>query len=540
MTTPEPTPQQKHFGLRWVAMLLVLPLLLWAVGCDSDSNGDDPDPRPPDTEVAAYDTITFNGNQAIVVREQTDGSGDPEGIGYIAGGAFQSEVTWTSDFEYLLESRVFVNEGQTLNIEPGTVIRGLAQTITAEEGGEAGTGSNRGPSLTDEQASALLVARGGTINASGESNNPIIFTAENDDLSTTDDLVDASGLWGGVLILGAAPINAQGGEANVEGIPSEDEPRGIYGGNSADDNSGTFEYVSIRYGGIAIGAGNEINGLTMAGVGNGTTIQFVEVYSNSDDGFEWFGGTVGTNNLVSALNQDDSFDIDQGWTAVNQFWFAVQDDASPGFGGEHDGAGTPEDAEPFATPVICNATYIGSGVDGGGDPNFLLRDNFGGSYYNSVFLEFPELLNDEDEVAAPGGVLIEDLESGEDSRARFEEGTLVFGDNLFYNLGGVDELADVATYITEGETQVEDADAQNALDAEFADAGNQLLTESPVTSVSRGPDGGLNPLPSTVAASGAPATPDGCENVSYYGAFGTDNWASGWTFLSEAGFFGTP
>src|SRR5690606_10005528 len=106
-----------------------------------------------------------------------------------------------------------------------------------------------------------------------------------------------------VILLGYASVNTTSGTGQIEGIPST-EPRGLYGGGATpddEDNSGTLRYVSIRHSGAEIGAGNEINGLTMGGVGRGTTIEYVEVYANVDDSFEWFGGTVNTRYLVSSF-----------------------------------------------------------------------------------------------------------------------------------------------------------------------------------------------------------------------------------------------
>ncbi|MGF1669700.1 MAG: T9SS C-terminal target domain-containing protein, partial [Balneolaceae bacterium] len=199
--------------------------------------------------------------------------------------------TLTSDTIWLLDGFVFVEDGAVLFIEPGTVIKG-----------KPGTGA---------EASALIIARGGKIFAEGSPTQPIIFTAESDNLDGNLPL-DVNGLWGGVIILGSATLNSEPGTTIIEGIPTT-ETRGLYGCGDAlfpvcddDDNSGVFRYVSIRYGGSEIGAGNEINGLTMGGVGRGTTIEFVEVFNNFDDGFEWFGGTVNTRYLVAAFAGDDS------------------------------------------------------------------------------------------------------------------------------------------------------------------------------------------------------------------------------------------
>ena len=138
-------------------------------------------------------------------------------------------VTWTSDNEYLLDGFVFVEDGAVLTIEAGTVIKG-----------KPGQGEN---------ASALIIARGGKIMAEGTAQNPIIFTAESDDVNDLNDIpFGTSGLWGGVIVLGKARINTATGEGNIEGIPS-DEIRGAYGGNDDSDNSGVIRYVSIRHGG---------------------------------------------------------------------------------------------------------------------------------------------------------------------------------------------------------------------------------------------------------------------------------------------------
>ena len=302
------------------------------------------------------------------------------GVVTITDADMVGNVTFTSDNTYLLSGLVFVEDGETLTIEPGTVIKGRASGTSGED-------------------TALIVARGGRIFADGTARNPIIFTAEADDVNDPDDILLSSptasrGLWGGVIILGRASINTATGENNIEGIDASTEPRGIYGGGrnpDDDDNSGVFRYVSIRHGGTDIGANNEINGLTMGGVGRGTTIEHVEVFYNQDDGFEWFGGTVNTRYLISAFAGDDAFDYDEGFRGEHQFWFSIQDPSLGDHAGEHDGGTDPEDGRPYARPTIMNATYIGRGASstGGKDNNALIfRDNAGGMYFNSIFTEF--------------------------------------------------------------------------------------------------------------------------------------------------------
>ncbi len=404
-------------------------------------------------------------------------------------------VEWTADHEYILNGLVFVSEGASLTIHAGTVIKG-----------KPGQGEN---------ASALVVARGGKIFAEGTADKPIIFTAEADDVSNPNDLpLDARGLWGGVIILGRASLNSEPGETPIEGIPTT-EPRGLYGGSDDRDNSGVFRYVSIRHGGTDIGAGNEINGLTMGGVGSGTVIEYVEVYNNQDDGFEWFGGTVNTKYLVSAFNGDDAFDYDEGFRGKGQFWFSIQTADTGNRAGEHDGGTTPEDGMPYATPTIYNATYVGSGeLSSNGDNDVVLkiRDNAGGKYHNSIFTDF-----------AGEGVDIEDLDSGEDSRARLEAGDLVLADNIWWGFGVGNELAAIAP---------------DQFAADHLSSHNNHVTDPMLTGISRSQDGGLDPRPQTgsPAWSGGTMPNDGFyTQVSYVGAFGSQLWTSGWTFLAAAG-----
>ena len=221
-------------------------------------------------------------------------------------------TTWTADKVYQLGGRITVLDGVTLTIEPGTIIKG-----------EAGTGAN---------ATALLIARGGKLMAEGTASLPIIFTSVADEITpaqvASGNFVspnlgpEQNGLWGGVLIMGRAPISAASNEVQIEGIPTTD-PNGLYGGTDANDNSGVIKYISIRHGGTNIGAGNEINGLTLGGVGAGTVIENVEVVANQDDGIEWFGGTVSVTNAVVWNAGDDGLDTDQSWAGTVDNWVVI-------------------------------------------------------------------------------------------------------------------------------------------------------------------------------------------------------------------------
>ena len=229
--------------------------------------------------------------------------------GTLVVGTLNENVTWYSDSIYTIRGRVIIPSGITLTIEPGVIVKG-----------GAGNGST---------ASCLLIARGGKINASGTAGAPIIFTSVIDSIQPGQ-LVspnldeNVTGLWGGVLILGYAPISASTSPLQIEGIPSS-ELNGLYGGEDTLDNSGVLQYISIRHGGTNIGQGNEINGLTLGGVGKGTTIDHIEVVANQDDGIECFGGNVEIQHSLVWGQQDDAFDIDQAFSGIFESFISIAD-----------------------------------------------------------------------------------------------------------------------------------------------------------------------------------------------------------------------
>jgi len=176
--------------------------------------------------------------------------------------------------------------------------------------------------------------------AEGTETSPIIFTTVADEIvpgkiESPNLDIDANGLWGGLIILGNAPISASAATMSIEGIPADDA-NGQYGGTDAADNSGVLKYVSLRHGGANIGEGNEINGLTLGGVGSGTTIENIEIMGTQDDGIEWFGGSVSVKNVVIMNCGDDAVDVDQAWSGTLDN-FAVINPGDEGFeldGGE--------------------------------------------------------------------------------------------------------------------------------------------------------------------------------------------------------------
>lgn len=280
-------------------------------------------------------------------------------------GNITSNTTWETGKEYILESRVAVTAGATLTIQPGVIVKG-----------QAGTGAN---------ATALLIARGGKIMAEGTADAPIIFTSVADEILPGQIVSpnldpDLNGLWGGLLILGNAPISADAASMQIEGIPPSD-PNGLYGGDNATDNSGVLRYISIRHGGSNIGEGNEINGLTLGGVGSGTIIENVEVVANQDDGIEWFGGTVSVKNAVVWNSGDDAIDTDQAWAGTLDN-FAVICGSDTDHALEIDG---PEGSY-LASHTVKNGSVKGHPNSELGD----FRDGARGSFENIYFFNFPD------------------------------------------------------------------------------------------------------------------------------------------------------
>ena len=410
-----------------------------------------------------------------------------------------TDTTWTADNEYILTDIIFVTDGATLTIEPGTTIKAEPKSVNAFDPG------------------TLVITRGSKIMAQGTAAAPIVFTSTLDDGTLTN--ID-TGLWGGIIILGNAVINTQSGENFIEGL--EQSELGLYGGNDDADSSGVMRYVSIRHGGTNLASDNEINGLTMGAVGSGTTIEFIEVFANLDDGYEWFGGSVNTCYLISAFCGDDAFDFDEGFRGTHQFWFAIQNtdaDGGSGEGGEQDGGTDPEDGVPFSTPMIYNATFIGGGETTGksGNDGFNIRDNSAVNYFNSIFTDFRG--------NAFNG--IEDLESGEDSRARLDAGDLNFRNNIFFGFGAGNTIEALAP--------------QEHAQILFTDqARDNQIVDPQLGGISRSADGGLNPLPlagSPALTTSSPAPGNGILSPAVYkGAFNDTNWAAGWTNLSSLGF----
>jgi len=278
---------------------------------------------------------------------------------------FNADRTLSADTLYVLRGQVYFEDGARLFIPAGTLIVG-------------------------EPAGTIVIKRGGQIFSEGNADAPVVMTSSKPIGSR------ATGDWGGVVVLGRAPINRDPDSTNIEGGIIE----GQFGGDDPLDSSGVIKYTRIEFPGYRFEEGNEINGLTMGGVGAGTELHHVQVSYANDDSYEWFGGTVDAHHLVAFGGLDDDFDVDTGYTGRLQFLFGLKDPAQFDAAGSSNGFenDSRDEAEPFSLPVYSNVTLVGPertdalvGVlpDGSTHANIaVLRENTRSSIFNSVLMGF--------------------------------------------------------------------------------------------------------------------------------------------------------
>lgn len=280
--------------------------------------------------------------------------------------------------KYKLEGLVYVTSGQTLTIPAGTLIIG-----------------------DKASKAALIVSRGGKIVAQGTAANPVVFT------SSAPAGYRNAGDWGGIILCGKAISN--NGLNNVVEGPADfsisnlgGSDNGLYGGTDNADNSGTLTYVRIEYAGISYGANKEINSLTMAAVGSGTTINHVQASYGGDDSFEWFGGAVDAKFLVAYKGWDDDFDTDNGYSGRVQFGVALRgvtladQSGSNGFESDNNATGgteTPITSGTFSNISILGPLAFGSTINANFQHGAHVRRNSALNIYNSLIVGFPTGVN---------------------------------------------------------------------------------------------------------------------------------------------------
>ncbi|WP_296124242.1 hypothetical protein [uncultured Bacteroides sp.] len=277
--------------------------------------------------VAGMSVLTACSNDNNNGDNNDNGNGNEIENGTTLKGTITSDVTLAAGNTYKLSGEYIVEDGATLNIEAGVKII----------------------SIYDDIVDYILVKQGGKINAVGTASAPIVMTSEKEE----------PGAWGGIHICGKAHTNAEGGKGSSE------IGGATYGGNDEADNSGTLKYVRVEYSGYAFDSEHEANGITFYGVGNGTTVEYCQAYKGSDDGFEFFGGSVNVSNLVSVSCSDDSFDWTEGWNGTATNLVAYQEaEATLGYDCdcliEADNNENNYAATPIAHPVLKNLILVGN------------------------------------------------------------------------------------------------------------------------------------------------------------------------------------
>ena len=268
---------------------------------------------------------------------------DPEDYNLI--GELTENRTLNAGETYTLSGGFHVKSGVTLTIEEGVTIEAVDDNIV----------------------DYILIEQGAKIDAQGTPESPIVMTSQRKE----------AGAWGGLHICGKAPINVQGATSVSEVGDA------AYGGSDAADNSGILRYIRIEYAGYTFSEEKEANGFTFYGVGNGTTVDHLQAYMGSDDGFEWFGGTVNVKYLVSTNNTDDSFDWTEGWQGKAQFLVAEQISDECDCLVEADNNSKNAALEPVSHPVLSNVTLIGN-ANADNNKGIRLRAGTYADIYNTI------------------------------------------------------------------------------------------------------------------------------------------------------------
>lgn len=445
----------------WAVLLGAMVLV---ASCKKDDDEDTPTPTPSGDYSLSQ---TTNGN-VVSVSDSTN-----------------TDFTFTNDKTWLLVGFVKIQSGATLTIEPGTIIKGDKPT-----------------------KATLVIERGAKINAQGTASQPIVFTSNQPVGSRS------YGDWGGVILCGKAPNNA-GSDVLLEGGTGA-----TFGGSDAADNSGTMQYVRIEFPGIAFQTNNEINGLTLGGVGSGTTIDHIQVSYSGDDSYEWFGGAVNCRNLVAFRGWDDDFDTDNGFSGHVQFGVSLRDpliadqSGSNGFESDNDASGSSN--TPITHPVFSNMSIYGPlTVDPNvGNLNTLfkrgahLRRNTQECIYNSVISGYPT------------GVLVDGSTAGANAT----------GNLLQVRNASVAQWSVIAVDTASGagfdpSAWLNTSGYGNEMQADAATLG--LPVPFSLTSPHLLPNGSSSLLTGGDFSNGNLSNPF-FTPVGYRGAFGSEDWTSGW------------
>ena len=476
-----------------------------------------------------------------------------------------TSTTWTADNTYNLQQQIYVLPGATLTIEPGTII-----ASTTNLGG------------------SLAVCRGAQIIANGTQSAPIIFTSKADVATWTSGSPltgtwrAAANEWGNLTIMGSAYISENiittntpapnaANYAPMEGLVAAfpGDTNVLYGGGNDDDDSGSLRYCSFRYGGKVVGLNNELNGLSLGGIGRATEIDHVEIMNNVDDGIEIWGGTVNLKYFSIWNIGDDSLDIDQGWRGKGQFGLIVQGYSviaaqGSGIGDnalELDGA-EQSDYQPVTTGSLYNLTVIGQPV--GGDHGTAWRDNCRMQIRSSIFMDLGEQLVRNDNVDGDGGAgygfngTLSWANTWTTAYNVFSTVNAPANPAAFYTAqvdGNLNELRDSVFFRNQNASAYTEATARGVLPANATNLNVQIASildaDAPIRSITRGPAAGsgstlqlpvigLDPRANNAATTSSLSAPnDGFFTpVNYRGAFHptAQSWLCGWTASTAFGF----
>lgn len=389
----------------------------------------------------------------------------------ILAGAFTDDLHLTADNIYLLRGGVYIGDDvgeTTLTIDAGTKIYGESSSD-----------------------GMLVVTRNSKIIAEGTADAPIVFTSSKEEGSRT------RGDWGGIIINGNAPINSCGDGGFCEAFG--EGATGYYGGDNPEDNSGTLRYVRVEFAGTLVSPDNELNGIALQGVGSGTTLDYIQVHMNADDGVEFFGGNADIKHLVVSGVGDDSLDWTDGWSGRAQHVVLQQHPDAGDNGIEADNNGENNVSVPMSNPTLSNMTIIGSNGPSS-DLGILLREGTGAYIINTVVYGWNEASLDIDGPTtwdnANSGLLV--MESVcLDSKTNFKEDP--------------DETRLVSNWFHDGHNNIEGG---------FAIIDPQNITEP-------------NFLPEAIIQGAVKIDDLFFDDVGYVGAMGDTDWSLGWTAYPE-------
>lgn len=307
----------------------------------------------------ADDTSDIVINDSSVTNNTTNNTtgGGSETTTVNLSGVYTTDLTLNPDIEYIVTGPVLIASGATFTVPAGMTIKAEPVGVNAY----------------------IAIQQGAKIEANGTAANPIVFTS--------NAAAPSSGNWGGIVLCGSAPINST---ADGSTDTATTEVGGLsYGGNVSDDDSGSIQYVRIEYAGGAIDGNAELNSLSVYAVGTGTVIDYVEAYEGSDDGFEFFGGTVEASHLVVVNSEDDSIDWTEGFIGSITDAY-VQHGTSHDKAFECDGYNTDFSnvGGYFSAPTVTNVTIVGA--NDGTSEAIRLRAGTQGTFNNIVFNDFDE------------------------------------------------------------------------------------------------------------------------------------------------------